>query len=186
VAKFLSDDPQSTKAWEKGAEGERKLAEHLLRTVGDRVVTLHDRQIPGTRSNIDHLVVAASGVWIVDAKSYKGKVEQRNLGGWFKTDNRLFVNGRDRSKLTSGLFKQTLAVLEALGDCYPDIEVVPALCFVDSEWTLFAKPFQQGGVLVTWPKKLSEAISAPGSLSRQQVIGVADLLAQGLPPAATV
>jgi hypothetical protein len=42
---------------------------------------LHDCRIPGSRANIDHLFVAASGIWIVDAKGDKGKVEQRDLGG---------------------------------------------------------------------------------------------------------
>jgi hypothetical protein len=103
AVKFLSDDPQSTKAWAKGSEGERKLAAHLLRTVGDSAVMLHDRRIPGSRANIDHLVVAASGIWIIDAKSYKGKVEQRDVGKWLKTDNRLYVNGHDQTKLVVAL-----------------------------------------------------------------------------------
>ena len=47
VVKFLLDDPQSTKAWAKGSEGERKLAAHLLCTDGDRAVMLHDRRVPG-------------------------------------------------------------------------------------------------------------------------------------------
>ena len=103
VVKFLSDDPQSTRAWGKGSEGERKLATHLERAIGGQAIMLHDRRIPGTRANIDHLVVAATGVWIVDAKSYRGKVEQRDVGGWFTTDKRLFAGGRDRSGLSVGL-----------------------------------------------------------------------------------
>lgn len=183
VVKFLSDDPQSTKAWAKGSEGERKLAAHLLRTVGDRVVMLHDRRIPGSRANIDHLVVAASGIWIVDAKSYKGKVEQRDVGKWLKTDNRLYVNGRDQSKLTGGLFRQINAVLQALDGLDMDIDVMAALCFVDSEWGLFAKPFLQGGVLVTWPKQLSKAIAEPGPLGRDEIVTVARVLADRMPAA---
>jgi hypothetical protein len=41
-------------------------------------VVLHDRRIPGRRSNIDHLVIARSGVWVVDTKRYRGKVERRS------------------------------------------------------------------------------------------------------------
>jgi hypothetical protein len=41
------------------------------------------------------LVVVASGIWIINVKSYKGKVEQRYVGKWLKTDNRLYVSGRD-------------------------------------------------------------------------------------------
>ena len=183
VVKFLSDDPQSTRAWAKGSEGERKLAAHLVRSIGDRAIILHDRRIPGTRANIDHLVVAATGIWIVDAKSYRGKVEQRDVGGLFRSDKRLFVSGRDRSTLASGLFKQTFAVLTALDGIALDVDVMAALCFVDSEWALFAKPFLQGGILVTWPKMLCKAISQAGLLEREQIIDVAECLAAGLPAA---
>ena len=184
VVKFLSDDPQSTTAWAKGSDGERKLAAHLVRTVGDRAVMLHDRRIPGSRANIDHLVVAASGIWIIDAKSYKGKVEQRDVGKWLQKDNRLYVNGRDQSKLVGGLARQINAVLEAIEDA--DIKVSAALCFVDSEWGVFSKPFHQGGVLVTCPKRLSEAIAEPGPLSPTMVMNVADRLAAALPPSVRV
>jgi hypothetical protein len=103
VAKFVSDDPQSTKAWAKGSEGERRLAAHLVAAVGDRAVLLHDRKVPKTRRNIDHMVIAASGIWVIDAKHYTGMVEQRDVGGWFKIDRRLYVGGRDRTKIAEGL-----------------------------------------------------------------------------------
>jgi hypothetical protein len=186
VVKFLSDDPQSTKAWVKGSEGEQKLAAHLLRTVGDRVVMLHDRRIPGSRANIDHLIVAASGIWIVDAKSYKGRLEQRDVGRWLKTDNRLYVNGRDRSRLVDGLHRQVNAVLQALDGLDIEVDVMATLCFVDSELGLFAKPFLQGGVLVTWPKMLSKATAEPGPLHREEIVTVAAFLADRLPAAVPV
>ncbi|MGP8209226.1 MAG: nuclease-related domain-containing protein, partial [Acidimicrobiales bacterium] len=94
-------DPQSTRAWARGSEGERRLAAHLLRTVGDRAVLLHDRKVPRTRGNIDHLAIAASGVWVIDAKHYTGLVERRDMGGWFKTDYHLYVGGRDRTKVVA-------------------------------------------------------------------------------------
>jgi hypothetical protein len=185
VVKFLSDDPPSTKAWEKGAEGERKGAARLVRSVGEKMVILNDRRIPGTRSNIDHLVVAPTGVWIIDAKRYRGRVEQRNLGGWLKSDRRLFVGGRDRSGLASGLLEQSRAVLTALDGVALDVDVMAALCFVDSEWALFSKPFLQAGVLITWPKMLCAAISGPGPLRREQMHYVAECLAASLPTATT-
>jgi hypothetical protein len=43
VAKLLHEDKQSTKAWSKGAEGERRVAGFLERTVGDGGVVLNDR-----------------------------------------------------------------------------------------------------------------------------------------------
>jgi hypothetical protein len=185
VVKFLSDDPQSTKAWAKGSEGERKLAAYLLRTAGDRSVMLHDRRIPGSRANIDHLIIAPSGIWIVDCKSYKGRVEQRDVGKWLTTENRLYVNGRDRTNLAGGLVEQIAAVLKVIHGAGIDVSIMGALCFVDSEWALFAKPFHQGGVLVTWPRMLSKAITEPGPLQPGDVMHVADLLGAVLPAAIT-
>lgn len=52
----------------------------------DTVLVLHDRRMrrPDGRlakSNIDHLVVCASGVWVIDAKAYDGQLEVRRAGG---------------------------------------------------------------------------------------------------------
>jgi hypothetical protein len=181
VVKFLSDDPQSTMAWAKGSEGERRLAAHLLQAVGDRAVLLHDRKVPRTRGNIDHLVVAPSGVWVIDAKHYKGMVEQKDVGKWLKSDMRLYVGGRDRTKLAAGLGWQTEAVRKALDGL--DVPVYAALCFIEVEWKLFSKPFRQNGVWVTWAKKLAEMISEPGVLTPADIARVAERLATALPPA---
>jgi len=116
VAKFLSEDPQSTTAWAKGSEGERRLAAHLLSALGERAVLLHDRNVPRTRSNIDHLAIAPSGVWVIDAKNYTGMVERRDIGGWLKSDLRIYVGGRDRTKVADGMGWQVDAVNDALGD----------------------------------------------------------------------
>lgn len=182
VVKFLSDDPQSTRAWAKGSEGERRLAAHLLRAVGDCAVLLHDRRVPGTRGNVDHLAIASSGVWVIDAKHYKGLVEQRDVGGWFTTDKRLYVAGRNRTSLAEGLGWQVAAVQRALGESWVPINA--ALCFIEAEWKLFAKPFKQDGVWVTWAKKLAEMIAEPGPLTTEGVTEVADRLAIALPPTA--
>lgn len=181
VVKFLSDDPQSITAWAKGSDGERRLAAQLLRSVGDRAVLLHDRKVPGTRGNIDHLAIAASGIWVIDAKHYKGMVERRDVGGWFRTNQRLYVGGRDRTRLADGLAWQIDAVRKALGGA--DVQISAALCFIEAEWKLFAKPFQYNGVWVTWAKKLAKMIAEPGPLTPVDVTHIADRLAATLPPA---
>ncbi len=43
LAKALSDDPQSTKAWAQGAAGEEQVARVLHRRLGESAVLLHDR-----------------------------------------------------------------------------------------------------------------------------------------------
>jgi len=182
LAKRLSDDPQTTSSWAKGADGERRLAGHLHRVLGDRAVLLHDRKVPRTRGNIDHLADASSGVWVIDAKNYKGKVERRDVGGWFRIEYRLYVGGRDQTRLVDGLGWQIEAVEQAIGDI--DVPVKAALCFTDSPWRLFAKPFQIDNAWVTWAESLAELIAAPGQLDEDDVIRVATRLGETLPPAA--
>lgn len=179
VAKFLSSDPQSTRAWATGSSGERQLAESLAKRVGDRAVLLHDRKIPRTRGNIDHLAIAASGVWVIDAKKYQGQVERRDKGGFFSIDYHLYVGGHDKTKLVEGLKWQVEAVRSALGGLATPIQ--SALCFIDAEWRLFAKPFELNGVWVTWGKELANMIAAPGPIGDAQVLQIADRLATNLP-----
>ena len=65
-------EPQSTKAWPTGAEGEERLGRRLDELVSPTVQVLHDRRIPGTRANLDHLVITPLGVTIIDTKRLEG------------------------------------------------------------------------------------------------------------------
>ena len=143
---------------------------------------LHDRKVPGTRGNIDHVVVASSGVWVVDAKNYSGLVQQRDVGGFFKVDLRLYVGGRDRSKVLDGLGWQVKAVIKALGG--DSVPVSSAVCFTDAEWGWFAKPFTMRGVFVSGPNALARRIAEPGPLTIDLIQNVAGHLSEALPPKA--
>jgi hypothetical protein len=61
--------------------------------------------------------------------------------------------------------------------------VTPVLCFVDAEWSLFAHPFQLGGVWVEWSKSLGERLRAPGPLGVKQVQTLAQKVSASLPSA---
>jgi len=54
---FLSDEPQSTTSWAKGAVGEQTLGAGLDSLAAAGVGSLHDRRIPGSKANIDHLAM---------------------------------------------------------------------------------------------------------------------------------
>jgi hypothetical protein len=181
IVKFLSDDPRSTRVWALGSSGEQRLAEGLTKRVGDRVVLLHDRKVPGTRANIDHIAVAASGVWVIDTKTYRGRIERRDLGGWRKRDLRLIVDGRDRTNLVRGLDWQIEAAKRVLGG-HP-IAINGVLCFIDSDWGLLPRPFKVGTVWVTWGKSLAEMLAAPGPLTPWAILVIAERLAAALPSA---
>ena len=182
----LTDEPQSTRAWSTGSSGERRLGAFLDGLSNERLTPLHDRRIPRSRANIDHLVVSAAGIFVVDAKHYGGKVRKVNRGGWFSTDYRLYVGRRDCTKLIAGMGKQVEAVSEAIGERVMQefgLSVTPVLCFVAAEWSLFARSFRLDGVWVEWPQSLAKRLLGPGRLAPEHVQGLASKLASELPAA---
>jgi hypothetical protein len=103
----LNGDPQSTKAWDTGALGEERLGKRLNEFASDALCVLHDRRIPGSRANIDHIVVASTGVYVIDAKKYKGRPQLKIEGGFLRPRvEKLLVGTRDCTKLVDGVLKQ--------------------------------------------------------------------------------
>jgi hypothetical protein len=97
---------------------------------------LNDRRVPGTRGNIDHLLIAPAGVFVVDAKRYEARLEIRDKGGLFRTDERLYVGGRDCSCLADNMGWQVKAVATVLESVEFEVAVTPVLCFLGVEWSL--------------------------------------------------
>jgi hypothetical protein len=177
--------PTSETAWHTGAAGEEALAAHLAKTCPD-VLVLHDRRIPGRRTNIDHIAVAPAGVFVIDAKRYKGKIEVRKP---FLGDPRLFISGRNKTKLVEGLDRQRDAVRAALAETIPEMPVHACFCFLNpagqaggSGLPLMRTLAINGFPLFT-PRKLSKRLKAPGALTADSRREVAELLVVAFPRA---
>jgi Nuclease-related domain len=69
-----------TRAWRRGATGERRTARLLGQLERHGWAVLHDLAVPGSRANIDHLVIGPGGVFVVDSKLYTGRL-QLGAGG---------------------------------------------------------------------------------------------------------
>jgi hypothetical protein len=103
-------------------------------------------------------VIANSGVWIVDAKNWEGRIERRR-SGW-PTERLLYVNGHNRMDAVDNLDWQIQAVRAALTPIgFAEAPVTGVLCFTGATWGLFAKPMRFGSALVTWPAKLVAEIA---------------------------
>jgi hypothetical protein len=178
----LSDEKQSTKAWARGAAGEVKLAKGFGESAG--IHLLNDRRVPGTRGNIDHLLVASGGVFVVDAKNYQGTVRLRNKGWFLRPDERLYVGRHDRSKLADGMAWQVEAAVSALtmAGVDPLPPITPVLCFIDADWPLFGAPSSFRGVLLEAPRSLRKRVVKPPILAEAEVERIVRVLAAALPP----
>jgi hypothetical protein len=124
AATMLLAPTRTELAWGKGAQGERVVGAALDALSNDAVRVMHDRLIPGSRANIDHVAVTPAGVFTVDAKRYAGRLEVRARG------KEIWIKGRNRSKLLEQARHQTetvRSVLERAG--LERVPVVPVLCF---------------------------------------------------------
>jgi hypothetical protein len=62
-------------AWRQGAAGERRTARLLDPLERQGWVVLHDLAVSSSRANIDHLVIGPGGVFVVDSKQYRGRLQ---------------------------------------------------------------------------------------------------------------
>jgi hypothetical protein len=179
VVLAVTSEPQSTRAWAQGARGEEKLARELA-----DFSTLHDRRVPGSRANIDHIVIAPAGVFVVDAKLYTGLIRIRDRGWFLRPAERLYVGSHDCSDLADGLGWQVAAVERALMDANiaPRPRIVPVLCFVDGEWPLIAPPSAFRGVALESAKSIRKKLVAPVSLDEAEIARLTEVIARALPP----
>ena len=67
-------------AWRRGATGERRTARLLNQLERHGWAVLHDLAVPGSRANIDHLVIGPGGVFVIDSKLYRGRLQPDPTG----------------------------------------------------------------------------------------------------------
>jgi hypothetical protein len=176
---LLAFDDAPERRWAHGAQGEELVAEALANRGAPSVAVLHDRRMPGSRANIDHLVVAPSGIWVVDTKRYKGKIKiAKPLIGAPKLE----IGGRDRTKLVDGLAKQVEAVETAVAQVAPGTTVHGAFCFVEGDLPLLGTPEIRGFPLLN-RRGLAKRLDAAGPLATDVIATAAAALADRFPSA---
>ncbi len=175
----LTDEPNSTRAWAIGASGEEKLAEAL-----DGFRTLHDRRVPGTKGNLDHIVIAPAGMFVVDAKQYKGRIEIRTRGWFLRPDDRLYVGRRDCSDIADRMSWQVAAVQTTIREAGldPVPPIVPVLCFIDGDWRLIAPRGVFRGVRLESPRSLGKRLVATIVLDEGGMARLMQILGKALRP----
>ncbi len=173
----LSREPQHESAFRRGGLGERSVARTLeRRTAKGPAQLLHDLRMPRGRGNIDHLAIAPTGVYVIDAKAIRGSVRiARPLLG----APRLLVNGRNRRKLVDGVERQVFAVRQVLaGVGRADVPVHGVLCFTEARLPLFGCAI--GGYRLRHPRATARALNKKGALDEHAIAALTDALAGSL------
>jgi hypothetical protein len=177
----LQDPPQHEIAFRQGAVGEQEVADSLERRTGSGpAILLHDRRMPGGHGNIDHIAVAPTGVFVIDAKNLTGDVR---VAAPLFGRQKLLVGGRDRTKLVDGLDRQVSAVRDALtASGQSVIGVRGVLCFTKADLPLL-RTVKMRGHLLLYRKSLAKRLNRDGSLGPTAIEAVADALAAAFPAA---
>lgn len=188
VGVFLArviDEPQSTTAWKKGAEGEARAGARFEKLLeGSGVKLLHDGRMPGTtRANIDHIAVGPGGITVIDTKNYRGKVRVDRIGGLFSERcDVLTIGGRDRTKLVEGAERQLAAVRSVIADINDGVDIRGALCFADVDGLPLLRRLSLRGVLIDGTRAVARLACRPGSLSSEHVEALWQQLGLALAP----
>ena len=169
----------------KGAAGEYLMDLRLHRDLTNGEVILNDRQIPGGHGNIDHVVVASSGVWIIDSKSWTGRIEYKGVKGAFDPIEHLYVGEKDCTYLVDDIYAQVIPVATLVND--RAVPIRPAIVFIDGDWkstwrVLRNKPYVHKQVTIVWPSALISQINEPGTLTPGVIEAIGHDLDQKLAP----
>ena len=174
----------------KGAHGEYLMGTYLAAGLAPGAHVLTDRRVPGdSEANVDHVVVAPTGVWIIDSKKWTGEIRFRSPG-FPSTDPRMYltVDGKDRSSEITKMFRLVIPVARVIGDA--TVPVHPVLAFVEATWGLKESlhfragkgPYEYEGVLISGGRSFIEGINAPGLLEHDAVESLWRRLDAAMPP----
>ncbi|MDW3214975.1 MAG: nuclease-related domain-containing protein [Ilumatobacteraceae bacterium] len=134
--------------WERGAEGERRIAAVLDRLPTEYVV-FHDLQLPNSKANVDHLVIGPTGIWAVDSKNYSNPV---TIGSG-KGAGMLWTGRRPLTKTIETSIWEASVVAELVG--YP---VDPLMCILAP--SLPRNTFEWDGLRLCSPSHLRRELES--------------------------
>jgi Nuclease-related domain len=156
-------------AWRQGARGERHTARRLRGLERRGYVVFHDLAMPGSRANIDHLLIGPTGVFVIDSKQYSGRIQQT-------PDGRVWHNHYPMDEQLATVRAEASSVQAILGAA-----VIPLLCVhgASVQWGgLHAQ-----GVAIVPAGQLGTALGADAVLSAEQVAILAGTTQARLHPA---
>jgi hypothetical protein len=160
-------------AWQRGTAGERRTARLLDPLERHGWVVLHDLAVPGSRANIDHLVIGPGGVFVIDSKHYRGRLQLDGSG-------RLWHGRYPLAPTLGAVDYEADRAAQVLVD--PDV-VVPIVA-VHGAQVPWGKVVRTGVPVVAARRLPSMLRALPAVLGPERVAALADQARTGFHPAA--
>jgi hypothetical protein len=151
-------------AWRRGAAGERRTARLLDPLERHGWAVLHDLAIPGSRANLDHLVIGPGGVFVIDSKQYRGRLQLDPSG-------RLWHGRYPLAPVLQALSFEADQAAQVLPD--PGVAVVPIVAVHGAE-VPWGKVVVEGVPVVAARRLPSMLRGLPAVLGPERVASLAD------------
>jgi hypothetical protein len=151
-------------AWRRGAAGERRTARLLDPLERRGWAVLHDLAVPGSRANIDHLVIGPGGVFVIDSKHYRGRLLLDPTG-------RLWHGRYPLAPILRAVDFEADQAARVLTD--PDVVVVPVVA-VHGAQVPWGKVVMSGVPVVAARRLPSMLRQLPAVLGPERVAALAD------------
>ncbi|WP_071330881.1 nuclease-related domain-containing protein [Streptomyces sampsonii] len=162
-------------SWTDGAAGEQATARLLAPLARRGYAVLHDRAIPRSRANLDHLVAGLFGVALVDSKNWRSKKSRITITGG------LLRYGRyDQTKALQTVVWEAQQAAKVLG-----VPVRPILAVHGAKVPAPGGRIELHGVTVIEAPKLRRMLSglpAQPGWDATRISAVEQLAEQRLPP----
>jgi hypothetical protein len=151
-------------AWRQGAAGERRTARLLAPLERHGWAILHDLAPPGSTANLDHLALGPGGVFVIDSKQYRGRLQLDAAGKLW--------HGRHPLAPTLGAVSwEADQAAQALPD--PGVAVVPIVA-VHGAQVPWGKVVTDGVPVVAAQRLPSMLLALPAVLGPERVAWLAD------------
>jgi hypothetical protein len=131
-------------SWAKGAAGEQATARLLARLGRHGYAVLHDRTVPGSRANLDHLVIGPAGVTYIDTKAWRSKRSTVTL-----EDGILRLDGYAQTRALDAVIWEAQQAAHAL-----DCEVHPVIAVHGAKIPAAHGRLETQGVIIVEAKRL--------------------------------
>jgi Nuclease-related domain len=151
-------------AWRRGAAGERRTARLLGPLERQGWVVLHDLAVPGSRANLDHLVIGQGGIFVIDSKQYRGRLQ-------LDSSVRLWHGRYPLAPSLQAVSWEADQAAQVLPD--PGVAVVPIVA-VHGAQVPWGKVVMQGVPVVAARRLPSMLRQLPAVLGPERVAGLAD------------
>lgn len=160
--------------WRRGAAGERRTARKLRPLTRHGWVVLHDRALPGSKANIDHLAVGPAGVFLVDSKQWSANV--RYVRG------RLRVGRVGGPTIVRGVLHETRVATRVLrGELGTEVPITPLLAVHGARLPVWRRVWVDGVELVAGRRVRHRLRAGPTVYTPDDVARIAAAADRALP-----